>query len=123
MAVLSALVVVPALAYVATVLVPYYASGLDELSLAELSDGSPEPSGPGRFLGVLGFFSLLLTPLGALLSLGGCVLLLLAAFPRVEHRLSSGVAAGLFLVAAGGLAVLVFFLSPLGRALTTWQMD
>ncbi len=72
------------------------------------------------WLSLLGFYSLLLTPLGALVALGGCALQLLAAFPRAERRVSPGVAAGLGVVAVVCVVTLAFFLSPLGRALTSW---
>jgi hypothetical protein len=56
-------------------------------------------------------------------SLCGCALQLLAAFPRSQRRVSPGVGAGLGMVAAVCVVVLVFLLSPLGRALTTWMQD
>ncbi len=125
--VLAALVVLPGLAYVGGVLQPYYASDLDTLSLTDLAAGAqPEsgvaPDGSG-WLALLGSYSILLLPLGALVSLCGCVLHLLAAFPRSQRRVSPGVGAGLGIVAAVCLVVLVFLLSPLGRALTTWMQD
>jgi len=125
--VLAALVVLPGLAYLAGVLVPYYASDLDTLSLTDLAAGARPPNDPGPvgagWLGLLGFYSILLTPLGALIALGGCVLQLLAAFPRSERRVSPGVAAGLGVVAVVCVVTVAFFLSPLGRALTSWTMD
>ena len=124
---LAALVVVPGLAYVAGVLVPYYASDLDTLSLADLAAGAQPASDPGPvsagWLGLLGFYSLLLTPLGALFALAGCVLQLLAAFPRSQRRVSPGVAVGLGVVAVVCIVTVTFFLSPLGRALTSWATD
>ena len=127
MLVLAALVLLPGLAYVATVLGPYYASDLDTLSLTDLAAGAQPPSDLGAdgagWLSLLGFYSLLLAPLGALLALGGCALQLLAAFPRSERRVSPGVAAGLGAVAVACVVVLAWFLSPLGQALTSWQMD
>ena len=128
-AVLAALVLAPGLAYVAAVLLPYYASDLDTLALPDLAAGAEGPGGLGpendvpRWRGLLGFAALLLTPLGALLALGGSVVQLLAALPRGQGRVSPGVAAGLGVVALVCLGVLGYFLSPLGRALTTWQLD
>jgi hypothetical protein len=128
-AALAALVLLPGLAYVAAVLLPYLASDLDTLSLPDLADGARDAAGLGpeddvpRWRHLLGFAALLLAPLGALLALGGCVVQLLAGFPRHEDRVSPGVAAGLGLVAVVCLGVLSYFLSPLGRALTTWQLD
>lgn len=128
-AVLATLLAVPGLGYVATVLLPYYASDLDELTLTQLAGGGVEAAWPTpendihRWLHVVAFFSLLLAPLGALLALGGCLLQLLAAFPRDGQRLSAGVATALGVVALACLAGLPHFLSPLGRALTSWQLD
>ncbi len=71
------------LAYTATVLLPYYASDLDELSLARLAGGAHDPTGRGwgsgipPWLHLPGFVVLLLAPLGALLALGGSVVQLL----------------------------------------------
>jgi len=110
--VLAALVLLPAFSYVVGVLLPYYASARDGSS----ADGA-------GWLSLLGFYSLLLTPLGALVALGGCALQLLAAFPRTERRVSPGVAAGLGVVAVVCVVTLAFFLSPLGRALTNWTLD
>ena len=124
--VLAALVLVPGLAYVAGVLVPYFASDLHTLSLAELIAGAqppgPDPVGAG-WLGLLGVYSLLLAPLGALIALVGSGIQLLAAFPRAERRVSPGVAAGLGAVAVVCIVEVAWLLSPLGRALTTWFMD
>jgi hypothetical protein len=121
------LVLLPGLAYVAGVLVPYYASDLDTLSLPDLAAGAQPRSGvvpvDAGWPGLLGFYSLLLAPLGALIALTGCAVQLLAAFPRSERRVAPGVAAGLAVVALLCVAVVAFFLSPLGRALTTWQQD
>jgi hypothetical protein len=127
-AVLAALVLLPGLAYVAAVLLPYLASDLDTLSLPDLARGAPDAGlrpedGIPEWLLLPGFAALLLAPLGALLALGGCVVQLLAAFPRHEDRVSPGVAAGLGLVAVVCLSVLSYFLSPLGQALTSWQLD
>ena len=125
--VLAALVLLPGLAYLAGVLLPYYASHLDTLSLADLAAGAQPPNDPGPvgagWLSLLGFYSILLTPLGALVALAGCGLQLLAAFPRAERRVSPGVAAGLGIVAIVCVVTVTFFLSPLGRALTSWQLD
>ena len=125
--VLAALVLLPGLAYLGGVLLPYFACDLDTLSLTDLAAGAQPPSDPGPvgagWLSLFGFYSLLLTPLGALLALGGCAVQLLAAFPRSERRVSPGVAAGLGVVAAVSVVTLAFFLSPLGRALTSWAMD
>ena len=125
--VLAALVLLPGFAYLAAVLVPYYAGDLDTLSLTDLAAGVQPPGDPGPqgagWLGLLGYYSMLLAPLGALLALGGSALQLLAAFPRSERRVSAGVAAGLGAIAVVCVVVLTFFLSPLGRALTTWQQD
>ncbi len=72
------------LAYTATVLLPYYASDLDELSLARLAGGAHDPTGRGwgsgipPWLHLPGFVVLLLAPLGALLALGGSMVQLLA---------------------------------------------
>ena len=125
--VLAALVLLPGLAYLAGVLVPYYASDLDTLSLTDLAAGAQPPNDPGPvgagWLGLLGFYSILLTPLGALVALAGCALQLLAAFPRSQRRVSPGVAVGLGVVAVVCVVTVAFFLSPLGRALTSWTMD
>ena len=118
-AVLAALGVLPGAAYVAAVLLPYYAGDLDTLPLADLASGAHDPE---QFR-LLAYISVFLTPLGALLALGGCVVQLLAAFPRQEQRVSPGVAAGLGVVGVASLAAILFFLSPLGSALTTWQLD
>ncbi len=96
MAVLAALVLLPGLAYVASVLLPYLASDLDTLSLPDLASGAPDAGlrpedGIPEWLLLPGFAALLLAPLGALLALGGCVVQLLAAFPRHQHRVSPGV--------------------------------
>jgi hypothetical protein len=125
----AALVLLPGLAYAATVLLPFAASDLDTLSLTELATGVHDPDGPGPGTGIPaalhlpGLVALLLAPLGALLALGGSVLQLLAAFPRQERPLSPTVAAGLGMVAVVSLGVLAWFRSPLGRALITWQLD
>jgi hypothetical protein len=124
---LAAVVLLPGLAYGVAVLLPYLMSDLQTLSLAELRAGvqpptEPEPIAAG-WLGLLGLYSLLLAPLGALLALVGCAVQLLAVFPRADGRVSPGVAAGLIGVAATCIVVVAWFLSPLGRALTLWYMD
>ena len=122
LAVLAALVVVPGTAYVVAVLLPYLTSDLDQLPLAHLADGTSDLSGqPSTTL--VGFAAVVLAPLGALLALGGAVFHLLAASSSDARRRSPGTAAALGLVAVAGLAVLLWFLSPLGRALTAWQTD
>jgi hypothetical protein len=125
--VLAALVLLPGLAYVVAVLVPYAASDLDMLSVAELAAGAEPPTGPALvgagWLGLVGVYSLLLAPLGALVALAGCGRQLLAAFPRSERQVSPAVAAGLVVVMAVCVGAVTWFLSPLGRALTTWYMD
>jgi hypothetical protein len=98
----GALVVLPWLAYAGTVLVPYY------------SDARATQAG---------FFALLLAPLGAMLGLGGAVVQLVAAVQRGEFRRAPGVSAGLLMVAVLGVAVLAWFLSSPGGAVTTWQID
>jgi hypothetical protein len=104
--VLAALALGPGSAYAAGVAVPYY---------------------PGRddagWLSLLGVYAVVLAPLGALFALAGCGVQLLAAFPRSARRLSPGVAAGLAVVALLCVGIVAFLLSPLGRALTIWQMD
>ncbi len=126
-AVLAALVLVPGLGYVVGVLLPYYAHDLDTLSVAELAAGKQPATGPvvigGGWPGILGPYSLLLAPLGALVALAGCARQLLMAFPRSERRVSASVVAGLVVVAVICIAAVAWFLSPLGRALSTWFMD
>ncbi|WP_222193352.1 hypothetical protein [Modestobacter italicus] len=123
-AVLTAVLLLPGLAYALTVLVPFVLSDLDELPLADLAAGADAPGWPGgRVLGLAGFASLLIAPLGALLALGGAAVQLLAALPTDPRRLGRGVAVGLGLVAAGSAATLWWFLSPLGSALTSWLLD
>ena len=107
--VLAALVLLPGLAYLAGVLLPYLASGQD-------------PVGSG-WLGLLGLFSLFLAPLGALVALVGCAVQLLAAFPRAAQPVSPGVTAGLVAVAVVCVVEVAWFLSPVGRALTAWYLD
>ena len=107
--VLAALVVLPGVAYVFGVLLPYSSRGTG-------ADGA-------GWLGLLGYYSMLLLPLGALVSLGGCTLQLLAVFPRSQRRVSPAVGAGLGTVAVACVVVLVFLLSPSGRAVTTWMQD
>jgi hypothetical protein len=125
--VLAALVLLPGLVYTATVVEPYVASDLDTLSLTDLAARAQPPTDPGPvsagWVSLLGFYSLLLAPLGALLALGGSALQLLAAFPRSERRVPPGVAVGLAVVAVVSVVVLAWFLSPLGRALTSWTLD
>jgi hypothetical protein len=125
--VLGGLVLLPGLAYVVAVLVPYAASDLDTLSVAELAAGAEPSTGPALispgWLGLLGVYSLLLAPLGALVALAGCGRQLLAVFPRSERQVSPAVVAGLVAVAAVCVAAVAWFLSPLGRALTTWYLD
>ncbi len=125
----AALVLVPGLAYAATVLLPFAASDLDTLTHAELAAGVHDPDGPGPGSGVPegfllpGLVALVLATLGALLGAGGAAFQLLALYPRHERAVSPRVAAGLGVVAVLALGVLAWFLSPLGRALTTWQLD
>jgi hypothetical protein len=122
-ALLAAVTGLAVLPYLAGVLVPYYANGLDELSLAEVASGRHDPKElwpqgvVGGWLQVAGFFSLALTPVGVLVALAGSV----AALVRDRRR--SGVALGLLTVAAACVAVLVFFATPLGGALATWRLD
>ena len=123
-AVLAAVLLVPALAYAATVLLPYRLSDLDELPLAELAGGADHLRWPGPdWLPLAGFAALLLAPLGALLALGGCALQLLAVFSFDRRTIAPGVPAGLAVVAGCALGTLLYFLSPSGVALTTWQLD
>jgi hypothetical protein len=103
--VLAAVVLVPALAYAVTVLWPYFSG-----------DG-------GSWLGLPGMFALLLAPAGALVSFVGVAVQLAAAFPRRGRRIAPGVAVGLGIVAVLDLAVLFFFLSPLGQSSIMWQVD
>jgi hypothetical protein len=125
--VLAALVLLPGLAYVSAILLPYYASDLDTLSLTDLAAGLRPPTDLGSdgagWLSLLGVLAIFLTPLGALLALGGSALQLLAAFPRSPRRVSPGVATGLGVVALGCVVTLTFLLSPLGAALTSWHVD
>ena len=123
-AVLAALLPVPALAYAATVLLPYRLSGLDELPLTVLAGGADHLRWPGAdWLPLAGFAALLLAPLGALLALGGCALQLLALSPTDRRTIAPSVAAALFVVTLGCVGTLLYFVSPLGAALTTWQLD
>ena len=124
-AVLAALLVVPALAYAGTVLLPFLASDLDQLPLAELAGGASDPELPGdsRATTLAGLVAVLLAPLGALLALGGSALQLLAVLPTDRRTVGPRVAGALAVVLVAGVAVLAWFLSPLGRALTTWQFD
>ena len=103
--VLAALALVPGIAYAAGVVVPYYSGG------------------DAGWLSLLGLYAVVLAPLGALLALAGCVVQLLAAFPRSARRVSPGVAAGLAVVALICVGIVAFLLSPVGRALTIWQTD
>ena len=124
-AVLAALLLVPALGYAGTVLLPYLAGDLDQLPLAELTGGTSDPELPGdsRAVTLAGLVAVLLAPLGALLALGGSALQLLAALPTDRRTLGPWTAGALGLVLAGSVVVLAWFLSPVGRALTTWQFD
>ena len=125
--VLAALVLLPGLAYLAGVLLPYYASDLDTLTTAELAAGEEPATGPepvaAGWLGLLGSYSLVLAPLGALISLVGCAVQLLAGFRRSERRVTPAVGTGLVLVAGICLVAVAWFLSPRGRALTIWFTD
>jgi hypothetical protein len=122
--VLAAVLLLPVLAYALTVLVPFAASDLDELPLPELAAGVHTPGWPdSQLLDLAGVAALPLAVLGALLALGSAAVQLLAALPTERGTLTPGVAAALVLVAAGSLATLWWFLSPLGSALTSWQLD
>jgi hypothetical protein len=107
--VLAALVLVPGLAYVFGVVLPY-------------ADRGTGADGAG-WVSLLGSAAVLLLPLGALVALAGCAVQLLGAFPRSSRRVSPGVAAGLAVVALVCFGVLTFLLSPAGRALISWQQD
>ena len=124
-AVLAAVLLVPGLAYALTVLLPFVASDLDQLPLTELAGGAPDPELPGdsRLVTLAGLAALLLAPLGALLALGGSLLQLLAALPSDRRTIGPCAAVALGLVAVGSLALLLWFLSPVGSALTSWQLD
>ena len=121
---IPAVLLVPALAYAFTVLLPFHASDLDQLPLAELAAGASDPELPGdsRLVTLAGFAALLLAPLGALLALGGSLVQLLAALPTDRRTISPWAAAGLSAVAAVSVAVPPWFLSPAGSALTSWQL-
>ncbi|MBB3675790.1 hypothetical protein [Modestobacter versicolor] len=101
-AVLATLLVVPAAAYVATVLRPY-----------ELGE-------PSR---LVGFAVLLVGPVGALLALGGAVLQALALFRFDRRTVAPGVVVALGVVGLGALAALLWLASPAGTAVSTWQFD
>ena len=125
--VLAALVLLPGLAYVAGVLLPYYASDLDTLSLADLAAGRSHRTIPvpwRGWLSLLGFYSHLpdarsehwsRSP-GARCSCsrrsrapsGGC--------PRASRPAWAS-------SPSVCVATVTFLLSPLGRALTSWQLD
>lgn len=124
-AVLAALLLVPALAYAGTVLLPFLASDLDQLPLAELAGGAADPELPGdsRVLTLAGLAAVVLAPLGALLALGGSALQLLAVLPTDRRTVGPRVAGALAVVLVGSVVVLGWSLTPLGRALTTWQFD
>jgi hypothetical protein len=109
--VLAAVVLVPGLAYGVAVLLPYLAGDFDTPSL-----------GSG-WLGLVGMFALFLAPLGALTALVGCAVQLLALFPRSDRRVPSGVATGLVVVAMICVVEVAWFLSPVGRSLTSWYLD
>ncbi|WP_156119075.1 MULTISPECIES: hypothetical protein [Modestobacter] len=122
--VLAAALLLPVLAYTLTVLVPFATSDLDELPLPELAAGALAPGWPhSGALDLAGVAALVLVLLGALLSLGGAALQLLALLPADRRTLTPWVAAALALVAVGSVATLYWFLSPLGSALTSWQLD
>ncbi|KGH47244.1 hypothetical protein IN07_07530 [Modestobacter caceresii] len=124
MVVLAAALLLPVLAYTLTVLVPFATSDLDELPLPELAAGALAPGWPhSGALDLAGVAALVLVLLGALLSLGGAALQLLALLPADRRTLTPWVAAALALVAVGSVATLYWFLSPLGSALTSWQLD
>ncbi|WP_369137504.1 hypothetical protein [Modestobacter versicolor] len=101
-AVLAPLLVVPGLVYVVTVLRPY-------------------DHGGGQLL--VGYAALLLAPLGALLALGGAVLQLLAVSSSDRRTVTPAAAGALAVLALCALAVVVWFASPAGTAVTTWQLD
>lgn len=124
-AVLAALLLLPALGYALTVLLPYLASDLDQLPLAELAGGAADPELPGdsRWVTLVGLLALLLAPLGALLALGGSALQLLALLPSDRRTVSPSTAAALTVIALAGLGVVLWFFSPVGSALTSWQLD
>jgi hypothetical protein len=98
----AVLVLLPWLAYAGTVLLPYYSDARASLA---------------------GFLALLLAPLGAMLGLGSAALQLVSAVQRGEFRRAPGVTTGLLMVAVLGVAVLSWFLSPPGGAVTAWQID
>ena len=58
-----------------------------------------------------------------MLAVGGSAVQLVSAFQRGELRRSPGITAGLVVVVVVGVAVLSWFLSPPGGAVTTWQID
>ena len=121
LAALAALSLAP---YLAGVLVPYYVNDLDALPLAEVASGRHDPKDlwphgtVGGLAQLAGFSSLVLTPLGLLATLAGCVHGLL---PRAARR-TPVVTAGLVLVTLVCLAGLGLVLSPLGGALATWRL-
>jgi hypothetical protein len=129
-AVLATLTVCAVAPYLAGVLIPYYVNDLDELPLSEVASGAHDPKDlwpqgtVGRWVQSGGYLSLGLTPLMLLFVLALCVGELGAWRPREgPWRMSPGVAAGLVVVAAVCIGVLIAMFSPMGAALATWRMD
>ena len=124
-AVLAVALLLSAATYGAGVLMPYYADELHRLPPPAVASGAhdPEELWPDNVLVYLaGMFGPLLLPFVASAGAGLGALWLAVLWRRpASQRLLKSVA--LLVVLAASVAVLLFPLSELGRALTVWRSD
>lgn len=125
LALLAAALLLSAGTYGAGVLMPYYANVLHRLPLGEVASGAhaPEDLWPQNLLVHLAaMFGPLLLPFTASAGAGLGALWLAALWrrPGSQPVLKS---VALLTIVAASIAVLLFPLSDLGRALTAWRLD